>query len=103
MTQDPFEKLHAAVNGVKLEVYVSTFCFDCTRLKRLLDSQGIGYETVNISKVEGAAERLERETGKRGVPYVLVNDTHWVRGYHRELPGRLNAELFAKELADALK
>jgi mycoredoxin len=103
MTDNPLDALQSQLSGATLEVYVSTFCFDCTRLKRLLDAHHIAYDTVNISRVEGAAERLERETGKRGVPYVLVNDAHWVRGYHREQPGRLNPELFAKELAEALK
>ncbi|MEZ5992438.1 MAG: glutaredoxin family protein [Planctomycetota bacterium] len=103
MTNDGLNELQAITAGAKLEVYVSTFCFDCTRLKRLLDTHGIAYETVNISSVAGAAERLERETGKRGVPYVLVNGQHWVRGYHLEQPGRLNPELFANELASALK
>ena len=62
----------------------------------------MGYETVNISNVDGAAERLERDTGKRGIPFVLVNDKTWVRGYHLDQPGRLNAEVFARELSDAL-
>ncbi|MCA8946139.1 MAG: glutaredoxin family protein [Planctomycetes bacterium] len=100
---DAFGQLTPKLQSVSLQVYVSTFCFDCTRLKRLLDAHGIAYETVNISSVAGAAERLERETGKRGVPYVLVNGQHWVRGYHLEQPGRLNPELFVIELASALK
>ena len=102
MTEDLFVALKKRLQGATLQMYVSTFCFDCRRLKGLLDEHGIGYETVNISSVAGAAERLERETGKRGVPFLLVNDKTWVRGYHLDQPGRLNAEVFAQELAAAL-
>ena len=102
MTEDQFEAIRNRLHGASLQVYVSTFCFDCRRLKGLLDEHGIEYEVVNISSVAGAADRLERETGKRGVPFVLVNDSKWVRGYHLDQPGRLNAEVFARELSEAL-
>jgi glutaredoxin len=71
-------------------------------LKSVLDRFGIEYDTVNIARQEGAAEKLESETGKRGVPYVLVNGSKWVRGYHLDQPGRLNVDVFASELAQAL-
>ena len=99
MTEDLFQNLRNQLQAAKLEMYVSTFCYDCVRLKKLLDANNVAYETVNISREDGAAEKLERETGKRGVPYVLVNGTTWVRGYHR---GGLDAKLFATELAAAL-
>ena len=102
MTEDLFHDLRERLHGATLQIYVSTFCYDCVRLKRLLDQYQVPYETVNISRVDGAAERLENETGKRGVPFVLVNDAKWVRGYHTEQPGRLNPEVFAEELAAAL-
>lgn len=102
MNEDLMARLRERLNGASLHVYVSTFCFDCRRLKGLLDEHEIEYETVNISSVPGAAERLERETGKRGVPFVLVNDTRWVRGYHLDQPGRLNPDVFAAELSEAL-
>lgn len=102
MPDDLFGDVNSRLQGASLQVYVSSFCFDCRRLKGLLDAHGIEYETVNISKVHGAAVRLEAETGKRGVPFVLVNDSKWVRGYHLDQPGRLNAKVFASELAAAL-
>lgn len=102
MTDDALRNLQPLIAAATLEVYVSTFCYDCVRLKRLLDSQGIAYAVVNISQVTGAAERLERETGKRGVPYILVNGSRWVRGYHLDQPGRLNPEVLSSELAEAL-
>jgi len=102
MTHDVFGTLRGKLGEARLEVYVSTFCFDCSRLKKFLDSHGVGYTTVNINHVDGAADKLEAETGKRGVPYVLVNGRHWVRGYHLDQPGRLNPEVFVEELSGVL-
>jgi glutaredoxin len=99
---DPFAPHREKLAGARLEIYVSTWCFDCSRLKSVLDRFGIEYDTVNIARQEGAAEKLESETGKRGVPYVLVNGSKWVRGYHLDQPGRLNVQVFASELAQAL-
>jgi glutaredoxin len=99
---DPFAPHRERLAGARLEIYVSTWCPDCSRLKSVLDRFEVSYETVNISKLEGAAEKLEAETGKRGVPFVLVNGSRWVRGYHLDQPGRLNVAVFATELANAL-
>ena len=100
--EDPFAPHRDKIAGARLEIYVSTWCFDCARLKSVLDRHAVPYVTVNIGKQEGAAEKLETETGKRGVPYVLVNGSKWVRGYHLDQPGRLNVQLFVQELAQAL-
>lgn len=97
-----FESIKDKLVDAEIEVYSTTWCPDCTRLKKMLENSGVAYRNVNIGEVEGAAERLESETGKRGVPYILVNDSKWVRGYHLEQPGRLNVSVLAKELADAL-
>jgi len=58
---------------------------------------------VDIESVSGAAERLEQETGKRAIPFILVNGKTWVRGYHRELPQRLDPDLLVQELLAAAK
>lgn len=102
MNMDPFAALRDKLAASRLEVYVSTFCGDCRRLKGQLQEHDITYSTVNISSVDGAAEKLESETGKRGVPYVLVNGSRWVRGYHREVPGMFSLPLFVADLTEAL-
>jgi hypothetical protein len=45
---------------------------------------------------------LEAETGKRAIPFVLVDGRHWVRGYHKELPQRFDPKLFLSELRQAI-
>ena len=86
------------LSGHDLAVYAATWCPDCTRLKRWLGTTGIKTREVNIDEVEGAALKLEEETGKRAIPFVLVDGSHWVRGYHKELRTRFDPALFLDEL-----
>lgn len=65
---------------VKIQLYSAPWCPDCTVAVRFLDGLGVDYEVVNIDEVEGAAERLEQETGKKGIPFLVVGD-QWVRAY----------------------
>ncbi len=98
---DPFADMRSRLDGA-LQVYVSTFCWDCRRLKGFLEEHKVPFSQVNISEDDAAAQRLMAETGKRGVPFILVNDKHWVRGYHREARGKFDAGLLIQELAQAL-
>jgi glutaredoxin len=65
----------------KLTVYSATWCADCRQAKAFLDEHGLDYELIEIDKVEGAAELLEAKTGKKGIPYFVLDDTEWVRAY----------------------
>ena len=89
------------LDGLDLAVYSATWCPDCRRLDRWLEDSGLPHAKVDIETVDGAAERLERETGKRAIPFVLVNGKRWVRGNHKELPTRFDPELFVQELVEA--
>jgi len=89
-----------ALQGLDLQVYTAAWCPDCRVLERWLAANGIGHSKVDIETVEGAAERLVLETGKRAIPFVLVDGRRWVRGYHRELPNRFSPELLVKELLE---
>jgi glutaredoxin len=83
-----------------LQVYSANWCPDCRRLDRWLDESGLEVPKVDIEREPGAAERLEAETGKRGIPYFLVNGTAWVRGYHKEVPGHFDPDLLVRELLE---
>ncbi|HJW71309.1 MAG TPA: glutaredoxin family protein [Geothrix sp.] len=91
------------LKGLELEVYGATWCPDCRRLEAWLAAQGVAHRKVDIEAVPGAAERLEAETGKRAIPFVLVDGKRWVRGYHKELPQRLDGDLLIAELVAAGK
>ena len=91
------------LKSLDLQVFTATWCPDCRRLERWLTDQGVAHAQVDIESVPGAAERLEAETGKKAIPFILVNGKHWVRGYHRELPQRLDPDLLVQELLAAGK
>jgi glutaredoxin len=90
------------LEGHDLAVYSSSWCSDCRRLKRFLDASGITYREVDIEADPAATEKLEAETGKRAIPFLLVDGRTWVRGYHTELASRLDPRLFFDELRGAL-
>jgi glutaredoxin len=90
------------LSGHRLEVYSTTWCPDCRRLDRWLAEQALEHSIVDIEDTPGAARRLEQETGKRAVPFVLVDGRSWVRGYHRERPGRFDPRLLVDELRAAV-
>lgn len=92
---------HELLKDLNLEVFTASWCPDCRRLERWMEGAGVAHTSVDIETVPGAAERLERETGKRAIPYILVNGKTWVRGYHRELPQRLDPDLLVRELLGA--
>ena len=89
------------LRGLDIQVYSAPWCSDCRRLDRWMEAQGIAFPTVDIEVDAEAAERLERETGKRAIPFLLVDGKKWVRGYHKELPQRLDGALLVKELLAA--
>ena len=91
------------LEGLELAVYSATWCPDCRRLEAWLGEHRVVHTKVDIETVPGAAEKLEAETGKRAIPFVLVNGGRWVRGYHKELPQRLDGDLLVEELLAAGK
>ena len=90
-----------ALADLDLIVYSAPWCGDCRRLDRWLAVEGLTLPKVDISASPEAADRLERETGKQAIPFVLVNGKRWVRGYHLERPGRFDGGLFIQEILAA--
>jgi mycoredoxin len=86
------------LKALDLEVYSAAWCPDCRRLEAWLAQHDVAHRKVDIETVPGAAEKLEAETGKRAIPFVLVDGGRWVRGYHKELPQRFDGDLFVEEL-----
>jgi len=64
-----------------LTLYSATGCPDCRQAKHFLDEHDLVYDLIEIDKDEDAARHLEEQTGKRGVPYVVLDDERWVRAY----------------------
>jgi glutaredoxin len=83
-------------------VYSSHSCPDCSRLDRWLQAKGVSHRKVYIEDDAGAADKLENETGKQAVPFILVDGRTWVRGYHAQERSRLSEPLLLAELRAAL-
>ena len=81
----------------KIVLYSAELCGDCQNLKAFLDKQGVSYETRDIHEDPEHARILEESTGKRGVPYMIING-QWKRGYQ---PGKPFCEDFARALLEA--
>ena len=89
------------LTGLDLQVYTATWRPDCRRLDAWLKTEAVAHTKVDIELEDGAAEKLEAETGKRAIPFILVNGKRWVRGYHKELPQKLDPTLLVRELLEA--
>lgn len=89
------------LENLELQVYSAEWCPDCRRLDRWLAEADVKHRKIDIEQEPGAAEKLEHETGKRAIPFILVNGTRWVRGYHKELPQRFDPALLIQELLEA--
>ena len=73
-------------------MYGTTWCPDCTRAKRILDSHNIPYEWINIQE-DAAARQYVQEIngGYRSVPTILFPDgSVLVEPSNRELEAKLN-------------
>ncbi|MFN0008333.1 MAG: glutaredoxin family protein [Planctomycetota bacterium] len=90
------------LNGHTLTVYSATWCPDCTRLEQWMASRKVPHENVMIDQRPEAAEKLESETGKQAVPFILVNGRTWVRGYHKEERSRFSEAKLLEELKQAV-
>ena len=82
-----------------VEIYTSPFCGFCHAAKRLLNSKGVTFSEVDISREpERRAEMVQRADGGRTVPQIFVGEDH-VGGcdelYALERAGKLDSLLAA--------
>jgi len=82
-----------SIEGV-IVFYATSWCPDCRRSQRLLDSHGIPYRWVDVDK-DAAARVFVEETnrGFRSVPTIVFPDgTILVEPSNRELAKKLGLE-----------
>lgn len=77
----------------EITVYTTDFCGYCNRVKSLLESQGLEYREVNLSRDPEGRVDLVRQTGMMTFPQVLIGEK-LVGGFAETLSavqsGRLN-------------
>lgn len=69
-----------AVDSSPIVLYSASWCGDCRRARQFLDRNDIEYQVLDIDAHPEEADRLEAETGKRGIPFLRIGDT-WTRAY----------------------
>ena len=60
---------------MEIKIYSTNWCPYCANTKRLLDEKDIDYEEINIEKEGMSREDLEKITGGRTVPQIVIDDT----------------------------
>lgn len=70
-------------DGGKVTVYTTDPCGFCRQAKVLLESRGVDYEEVSLTKDPDGRARLVQRTGQMTFPQVIVGDR--VVGGFREL------------------
>ena len=59
----------------RITMYSTTWCGDCRRSKRLLDTHGVPYEEINIEQSPDAAKEVMRlNRGHRSVPTIVIEN-----------------------------
>lgn len=55
--------------------YITHWCPDCTRSRRILQQMGIKYAEIDIETVAGAEDEMRARNGGSGkVPTLLIDD-----------------------------
>jgi glutaredoxin len=78
----------------QIVMYSAKLCGDCQALKAFMGKNQIAYENRDIRDHPEFGEELQSETGKLGVPYLVI-EGEWLRGYD---PGKPFTEDFARAL-----
>ena len=79
----------------QVKVYTTAYCPFCVQAKRLLDSEKIEFEEINLEGKWDELDALKAKTGMRTVPQIFINDE--LIGGFQELSGlRSSGELHSK-------
>jgi glutaredoxin 3 len=83
----------------RVVIYTTTYCPYCRAAKALLDSKGVEYKEIDLTKDPTAKRRIMEEIGWRTVPIILINGNliggyDQLRGLERE--GKLDEILRPK-------
>ncbi len=58
----------------KVEVFTTSTCPYCIKIKKWLESENIDYEEHNVEESREKAKEMIEMSGQRGVPQTKVND-----------------------------
>ena len=73
-------------------MYTTSWCPDCTRVKRLFERSGIAFEEIDVDRIDGAEDLMKKANGgSRKVPTVLIGSEVLVEPSNGEVLRALQA------------
>ncbi|WP_029166693.1 glutaredoxin domain-containing protein [Aminiphilus circumscriptus] len=63
---------------MSVKVYSTPTCPWCTKVKEFLQSNGVAYEDIDVSKDREAAMEMVKNTKQMGVPVTVIGDRYIV-------------------------
>ncbi len=60
----------------RVKLYVTSWCKYCKKAEKFFRSKGIAYTAYDIEKDKAAAQRKDKISPKKGVPFAVVNGQH---------------------------
>ena len=61
----------------KIEIYTTELCGYCYRAKRLLDSENLAYDEIDVSASRDLRSAMTKRAGGRtSVPQIFIDDMH---------------------------
>lgn len=64
----------------KIEMYTQALCGYCAAAKRLLDSKGVEYVSIDVTLNAGRRREMNERSGRTTVPQIFIGDRH-IGGY----------------------
>lgn len=70
-------------------MYATSRCGYCARARQLLTAKGVPFTEIDVDRVPGSREEMQRRSGRHTVPQIFIGEHH-VGGYDdaRELERR---------------
>lgn len=66
-------ELQAALSATPIVMYSASWCGVCRKAKQFLTTNGLRYQEIDADATPGTWEKIERLTGRRGVPLIIVD------------------------------
>lgn len=73
-------------------IYSADFCSYCKSAKEIFDAKNIKYEIIDVQGKRHLIDEMEKKTGKRTVPQIIINGKH-IGSYMSLLGANMTGEL----------
>lgn len=57
-------------------IYCTAYCPYCIRAKKLLDSKGVSYTSIDVNEQPEQRFEMQRRSRRTSVPQIFIDDKH---------------------------